>query len=143
MAYQIDVNETLIKAETLCLQLLALSDVPEDVRAIVTGKNVAVMTPDIERPDPFLMLMTGRNVSGLYSVPEEFTSLATPGSSHDNSDVNGLNSSVVNDLSIVKVDEDGTCNDMPSKPQDNNAPVSADQSDDEIIVLSEGAENIF
>lgn len=136
-----DVNEILITAETLCLQLLALSDVPEEVRAIVTGKNVAVMTPDIERPDPFLMLMTGRNVSRLYPLVEERDSLSEPGPSNVN---NGMNTSLINDLSLVKVNEDGTCNDTSPKPHENNVPLNVEQqSDDEIVVLSEGAENIF
>ncbi|EDO50033.1 predicted protein, partial [Nematostella vectensis] len=46
LAYQIDVQETLIKSETLCCQLLTLPDLPDDVRAIVSGRNASVMTPD-------------------------------------------------------------------------------------------------
>lgn len=109
----------------------------------MTGKNVAVMTPDIERPDPFLMLMHGRNVSGLYSVVEEESHVTQPGTSSIIGNENGLNSSVINDLSIVKVNEDGTCNETSSKPQSNNVHLNVEQSDDEIIVLSEEAENIF
>jgi len=56
---------------------------------------------------------------------------------------NGLQSSDSNDLSIVKVDEDGTCHDTASNPHSNNVPLNVEQSNDEIIVLSEEHDRIF
>lgn len=102
---------------------------------------MAVMTPDIEKPDPLLLRMHGRNISRLLPVTEERGSEQSNGTSNGND----MCSSVINDLSIVSVHEDGTCHDVSSKTLTNNVPlnVQANGSDDEIVVLSEEAENIF
>jgi hypothetical protein len=100
------------------------------------------MTPDIEKPDPLLLKMHGRNVSRLLPVTEE-GSPSSPEQRNGTSIENGFTTSVINDLSIVN--EDGSYIDVSSKPITNNAPlnVQGNASDDEIIVLSEEAENIF
>lgn len=98
------------------------------------------MTPDIEKPDPFLLRLHGRDVSRLLPVTEE----RGPEQRNGTSNGNDLCSSF-NDLSMVSVHEDGTCHDVSSKTLTNNVPlnVQSNGSDDEIIVLSEEADNIF
>ncbi|XP_015756746.1 PREDICTED: TBC1 domain family member 15-like [Acropora digitifera] len=56
LAYTIDVQEVLIRAEQLCLQLRVYPGLPVEVKAILRGKNEAMMTPNVERMDPFLVV---------------------------------------------------------------------------------------
>lgn len=56
LAYTIDVQEVLIRAEQLCLQLRVYPGLPAEVKAILRGKNEAMMTPNVERTDPFLVV---------------------------------------------------------------------------------------
>ena len=145
LAYNIDVQEVLIKAEQICLQLLAYPDTPEEVKAILTGKNEAMMTPNVERPDPLLMahsrhvvnLLEGCGLSKSSSpVQTSFTSEVFPqevdlDKAEDTSDDNKTE---MNDLDSTPTSSHRTADSNENRIND---------SDDEIVVLSEEAQNIF
>ena len=143
LAYNIDVQEVLIKAEQICLQLLAYPDTPEEVKAILTGKNEAMMTPNVEKPDPLLMAHS-RHVNLLEGF----------GLGKGRSPVQTSCSSEVSSQE-VDLDKEGTSSDNQAKMNDlDNTPTGShraddsnenrvNDSDDEIVVLSEEAQNIF
>lgn len=134
----------LLKAEQICLQLLVYPDTPEEVKAILTGKNEAMMTPNVERPDPFLMAHSRHVVNLLegYSLVKGNSPVQTSFSSEVSSQVldsdkesagDGNQTAELNDL------------DSPTNSQragDTNE-TRINDSDDEIVVLSEEAQNIF
>ena len=134
----------LVKAEQICLQLLVYPDTPEEVKAILTGKNEAMMTPNVERPDPFLMAHSRHVVNLLegYSLGKGSSPVQTSFSSEVPSQVvdtdneaagDGIQTAEMNDL------------DSPTNSQragDANE-TRMNDSDDEIVVLSEEAQNIF
>lgn len=144
LAYNIDIHETLIKAESLCLQLLALPDLPDDVRTAVTGKNVAMMTPDVDRTDPFLM-MRSPQVARLLSMDDESSSAQASAISEAEDDIlvireNGTSST--NDLSAGN-DTGHASHCVNSSVGETALNVEHPSSDDDVIVLSEEVENIF
>ena len=140
MAYHIDVQETLVTAERLCLQLLTHPELPDEVRAVVIGRNVAVMTPDSERSNPLngphrtldtlgIVTENGATQEGIFEEPG--TSTALPGN-EDNSAINVDQER--NDLSMT----------TSGIQQDNVQPLNVEpSSDDDIVVISEEAENVF
>ena len=154
MAGNIDVQEVLIKAEELCLQLLAYHDLSGEVSAILTGKNEAMMTPNVERPDPFLMAHSRHVINLLedYGVVKANSAVQT-------SDLEAFKlEESTQELNISKESSSDYCqtdlNDLGngafgSGPEDNDAnsehrvneEVVSDE--DEIVVLSEEAQNIF
>ena len=153
LAYNIDVQQILIKAEALCLQLIAFTDLPEEVRAILTGRNEAMMTPNVERPDPFLMDYS-RHVARLLELNQNNGPQCTgsptspppiPAQSSQLSDSNGENSNEntneTNDLNIVSASaqQKGGSNSQEETPFN----VEEQCSEDEIVVLSEEASNVF
>ena len=134
----------LLKAEQICLQLLVYPDTPEEVKAILTGKNEAMMTPNVERPDPFLMAHSRHVVNLLegYSLGKGSSPVQTSFSSEVASQVldtdnqaagDGIQTAEMNDL------------DSPTNSQRAGDPneTRMNDSDDEIVVLSEEAQNIF
>lgn len=134
----------LIKAEQICLQLLAYPDTPEEVKAILTGKNEAMMTPNVERPDPFLMAHSRHVVNLLEGY----------GLGKGNSPFQISFSSEVSSQE-VDLDKEGTRGDNQKEMNDLDSTSTGSQragdsnenrindSDDEIVVLSEEAQNIF
>lgn len=134
----------LIKAEQICLQLLAYPDTPEEVKAILTGKNEAMMTPNVERPDPFLMAHSRHVVNLLEGC----------GLGKGNSPFQISFSSEVSSQE-VDLDKEGTRGDNQKEMNDLDSTSTGSQragdsnenrindSDDEIVVLSEEAQNIF
>lgn len=134
----------LIKAEQICLQLLAYPDTPEEVKAILTGKNEAMMTPNVERPDPFLMAHSRHVVNLLEGC----------GLGKGNSPFQISFSSEVSSQE-VDLDKEGTRGDNQTEMNDLDSTSTGSQragdsnenrindSDDEIVVLSEEAQNIF
>ena len=154
LAYSMDVQEVLIRAEQLCVQLLAYPNLPEEVKAILTGRNEAMMTPNVERPDPFLMAHSQYVVNLLeeYSVGRANSAVQT-------SDLEALNleeasqelniskesssdfcQTDMNDLDVVSAGS-GQNDDGSNENRVNNEEVVSDE--DEIVVLSEEAQNIF
>lgn len=134
----------LIKAEQICLQLLAYPDTPEEVKAILTGKNEAMMTPNVERPDPFLMAHSRHVVNllegcGLGKGNSPFQiSFSSEVSSQEvdltKEGTRGDNQTEMNDL-----DSTSTGSQRAGDSNENRI----NDSDDEIVVLSEEAQNIF
>ncbi|KAL9984661.1 hypothetical protein ACROYT_G006982 [Oculina patagonica] len=145
LAYNMDVQQVLLKAEQICLQLLVYPDTPEEVKAILTGRNEAMMTPNVERPDPFLMAHSRHVVNLLegYSLVKGNSPVQTSFSSEEvssqvlDSDKEGASdgnqTAELNDL------------DSPTNSQqaDDTNETRINDSDDEIVVLSEEAQNIF
>ena len=134
----------LIRAEQICLQLLAYPDTPEEVKAILTGKNEAMMTPNVEKPDPLLMAHSRHVVNllegcGLSKGNLSFqTSLSSEVSSQEAEFVkegtSGENQMEMNDLDNTPTGSHRTGDSNENRIND---------SDDEIVVLSEEAQNIF
>ena len=135
----------LIKAEQICLQLLVYPDTPEEVKAILTGKNEAMMTPNVERRDPFLMAHSRHVVNLLEGC----------GIGKGNSPIQASFSSEVSSQE-VDLDKEGTSGDNHTEMNDLDHATSTgsqragdsnenriNDSDDEIVVLSEEAQNIF
>ena len=144
LAYNIDVQEVLIKAEQICLKLLAYPDTPEEVKAILTGKNEAMMTPNVEKPDPLLMAHSRHVVNLLEGC----------GLSKSNSPFQTSFTSEVSPQ-VLDLEKEGTSgdsqtemNDLDSTPTGSHRTGDSNEnrindSDDEIVVLSEEAQNIF
>lgn len=141
----------LIRAEELCLQLFALPKLPEEVKAILTGKNEAMMTPNVERPDPFLMAHS-RHVVDLLEGQEAGTAtsfmyssvLAALNPQESSEELNILEDcdftqTDMNDLDVGIART--TLND--TEPSENRANQEVVSDEDEIVVLSEEAQNIF
>jgi len=148
-----DVQEVLIRAEQLCLQLLAYPDLPGEVKAILTGKNEAMMTPNVEQPDPFLMAHSQYVVNLLeeYSVGKANSAVQTSDlaalnleeasqelntSKESSSDFSQTD---MNDLDVVSAssgrNDDGS--------NENGVQEEVVSDEDEIVVLFEEAQNIF
>lgn len=154
LAGNIDVQEVLIKTEELCLQLLAYHDLPDEVSAILKGKNEAMMTPNVERPDPFLMAHSRHVVNLLedYGVVKANSAMQTSdleafkleestqelNTSKDSS--SDYCQTDLNDLGSRAFGSGPEGNDANSEHQVNEEVVS---DEDEIVVLSEEAQNIF
>lgn len=146
-----DIQEVLIRAEQICLQLLVYPDTPEEVKAILTGKNEAMMTPNVERTDPFLMahnrhvvqLLEGCGL-GKTSSPAQ-TSILTAFSSEasiqvldsDKESTSDGNQAEINDL------DNASSGSRRATIEDDSNETRINDSDDEIVVLSEEAQNIF
>lgn len=151
LAYNIDVQEVLVRAEQICLQLLVYPDVPAEVKDILTGKNEAMMTPNVEKTDPFLMAHSRHMVHlldgcglGKASSPLQTSNLTacdTDESIHvlpsDNEITEGRNETRMNDL-----DRASSRSGRAQVAGESNE-VQMNDSDDEIVVLSEEAQNIF
>lgn len=151
LAYNIDVQEVLIRAEELCLQLLALPELPGEVKAILTGKNEAMMTPNVERPDPFLMahsrhvvdLLEGQG-AGTASSFMYSSALAAFNPQESSQELN-----ILEDCDFTQTDMNDldvgisrtTLND--TEPSENRANEEVVSDEDEIVVLSQEAQNIF
>ncbi|PFX32122.1 TBC1 domain family member 15 [Stylophora pistillata] len=151
LAYNLDVQEVLVRAEQICVQLLAYPDLPAEVNDILTGKNEAMMTPNVEKTDPYLMAHNRHVVSllegcglGKASSPLQTSNLTacdTDESIHvlpsENRSTEDNNETEINDLDRASA--------RSSRPQiegeSNEAQMN--DSDDEIVVLSEEAQNIF
>lgn len=141
----------LVRAEQICLQLLVYPDVPAEVKDILTGKNEAMMTPNVEKTDPFLMAHSRHMVHlldgcglGKASSPLQTSSLTacdTDESIHvlpsDNESTEGSNETRMNDLDRAS-SRSGRAQ-VAGEPNE----VQMNDSDDEIVVLSEEAQNIF
>ena len=138
LAYNIDVQEVLLKAEQICLQLLIFPDTPEEVKAILTGKNEAMMTPNVEKPDPLLMAHSRHVVNLLEGCG--LGKGSSPFQTYFSSEVSSQE---------VDLDKEGTSSDNQTEMNDlDNTPTGSHEnrindSDDEIVVLSEEAQNIF
>lgn len=141
----------LIRAEELCLQLFALPKLPEEVKAILTGKNEAMMTPNVERPDPFLMahsrhvvdLLEGQGAGTATSFMYSSV-LAALNPQESSQELNILEDcdftqTDMNDLDVGIART--TLND--TEPSENRANQEVVSDEDEIVVLSEEAQNIF
>lgn len=141
----------LIRAEELCLQLFALPKLPEEVKAILTGKNEAMMTPNVERPDPFLMahsrhvvdLLEGQGAGTATSFMYSSV-LAALNPQESSQELNILEDcdftqTDMNDLDVGTART--TLND--TEPSENRANQEVVSDEDEIVVLSEEAQNIF
>ena len=155
LAYHIDVQETLLTAERICLQLLTLPNLPDEVKQVVTGKNVAVMTPDAERSNPFqaphralqsLVVINENGSSAEGPSDEAGTSTALAGTEGAEKAetallAGNLDDEHTNDLSIVT--NDALRDDVGAAVNEQPLNVEEPSSDDEIVVLSEEEENIF
>lgn len=141
----------LIRAEELCLQLFALPKLPEEVKAILTGKNEAMMTPNVERPDPFLMAHS-RHVVDLLEGQEAGTATSFMYSSvlaALNPQESSQELNILEDCDFTQTDMNDldvgiartTLND--TEPSENRANQEVVSDEDEIVVLSEEAQNIF
>ena len=146
-----DIQEVLSRAEELCLQLLVLPELPEEVKAILYGKNEAMMTPNVERPDPFLMAHSrhvvdllegqGAGTASSFMYSSVLAAFSPQGSSQElniledcdftQTDMNDL------DVGIART----TLND--TEPSENRANEEVVSDEEEIVVLSEEAQNIF
>lgn len=141
----------LVRAEQICLQLLVYPDVPAEVKDILIGKNEAMMTPNVEKTDPFLMAHSRHMVHlldgcglGKASSPLQTSNLTacdTDESIHvlpsDNESTEGSNETRMNDL-----DRASSRSGRAQVARESNE-VQMNDSDDEIVVLSEEAQNIF
>jgi len=144
LAYNIDVQEVLIRAEQICLQLLAYPDTPEEVKAILTGKNEAMMTPNVEKPDPLLMAHSRHVVNllegcGLSKANSSFQASFSSEVSSREVDLNKEGTSGENQMEMNDLDSTPTGSHRTGDSNENRI----DDSDDEIVVLSEEAQNIF
>lgn len=144
LAYNIDVQEVLIKAEQICLQLLAYPDTPEEVKAILTGKNEAMMTPNVEKPDPLLMAHSRHVVNllegcGLSKSNSPFQTSFTSEVSPQVLDLNKEGTSGDSQTEMNDLDSTPTGSHRTGDSNENRI----NDSDDEIVVLSEEAQNIF
>ena len=151
MAFNIDVQEVLIRAEEICLQLLVYPDLAEEVKAILTGRNEAMMTPNVERPDPFLMahsrhvvdLLEGYGVTkGTSSAQSSFLAAFNPRESSQELNIlenSNFTQTDMNDLDVGVTKS--TLSDTGSSENRVNEDVVSDE--DEIVVSSEEAQNIF
>ena len=155
LAYNMDVQEILIRAEQLCLQLLVYPDLPAEVKAIITGKNEAMMTPNVERTDPFLVAHS-RHVNLLqgYGIVKANSAVQT-------SDLAAFDlAESTQELSIIKesssqfdgqTDWNDLGNGVPGStscrnddgPNENGISEDRVSDEDEIVVLSEEAQNVF
>lgn len=152
LAYNLDVQEVLIRAEELCLQLLAYPSLPEEVKAILTGKNEAMMTPNVERPDPFLVAHSRHVVNLLegYGLGKANSAVQTSGlaafnlddSSHELDVSKESDPSQMPDMNDLDIGSSASGrNDDGSNETRINEEVVSDE--DEIVVLNEEAQNIF
>ena len=153
MAGNIDVRETLTRAEQLCLQLYAYPDLREEVKLILIGKNEAMMTPNVERPDPFLVAHSRHVVNLLddYGGAKANSAvqrclLAAINSDESTQELNtstqsssGCSQTDLNDLDAGSARS--SRNDGASNENQTDEEVVSDE--DEIVVLSEEAQNIF
>ena len=147
LANNIDVQEMLIRAEQLCLQLYAYPDLPGEVKLILTGKNEAMMTPNVERPDPFLAAHSRHVVNLLedYGGAKASSAVQRCLLAAINSDESSKQSSSGNSQTDLNDLDAGSArssrNDGASNENQTNEEVVSDE--DEIVVLSEEAQNIF
>ena len=150
LADNIDVKEMLIRTEQLCLQLFAYPNLPQEVKAILTGKNEAMMTPNVERPDPFLAAHSRRVVNLLEGVKASSAAqrslLAAINSEESTQELNKSKQSSSGDSQTDLNDLDAgsarsSRNNGGSNENQTNEEVVSDE--DEIVVLSEEAQNIF
>lgn len=141
----------LIRAEQICLQLLAYPDVPGEVKDILTGKNEAMMTPNVERTDPFLMAHSRHVVNllegcrlGNASSPLQTSYLAAFNSEESSQALNADKGSTGdgNQTEMNDLDRASAGSSRAQIEGDSNESRIND-SDDEIVVLSEEAQNIF
>lgn len=134
----------MIKAEQICLQLMVYPDTPEEVKAILTGRNEAMMTPNVERPDPFLMAHS-RHVNLLeeLSLGKSNSPVQTSFSSEVSTQVLDTDQEGASDGNqIEELNDLDSPSTSPQRAGDTNENRIND-SDDEIVVLSEEAQNIF
>ena len=150
LADNIDVKEMLIRTEQLCLQLFAYPNLPQEVKAILTGKNEAMMTPNVERPDPFLAAHSRHVVNLLEGVKAssavQRSLLAAINSEGSTQELNKSKQSSSGDSQTDLNDLDAgsarsSRNNGGSNENQANEEVVSDE--DEIVVLSEEAQNIF
>lgn len=146
----------LIRAEQLCLQLRVYPDLPAEVRAILSGKNEAMRTPNVERTDPFLVVHSKHlDLLKDYGVIKANSAVQTPDltgyhlaeSTHElNTNKETSSESAVqtawNDLGngvrpgTISVRNE----DSPNENRSNEDQLS---DGEDIVVLTEEAQNIF
>ena len=148
LAYNMDVREVLIRAEQLCLQLLVYPELPEEVKAILNGKNEAMMTPNVERPDPFLMAHS-RHVNLLegYGVGKANSAVHTSCLAAFNSEESSQELNISNESEHTQTDMNdldvGSARSGQTESNGNRINEEVVSDEDEIVVLSEEAQNIF
>lgn len=151
LAYNMDVREVLIRAEQLCLQLLVYPELPEEVKAILNGKNEAMMTPNVERPDPFLMAHSRHVVNLLegYGVGKANSAVQTSGLAAFNPEESTQELNISNESEHTQTDMNdldvGSAGSRQINVESNGSRINEEvvSDEDEIVVLSEEAQNIF
>ena len=156
LSYQIDLNKTITRAEALCLQVLTYPLLPPEIREIVTGIK--------EEPHEDIVEVTnGEEMNHADTTTEEDVLVSLPmipsddeddievlgasgGSECDKTSLSAEDKNLVAAEVVVKQPEayrtENTVMDRASLQDEVNAPMGAIH-DDEVVVLSEQAQNVF